>query len=119
AAVPTTVDSVLMQSTATAFLDFRTLSREVLWIALGSVLLAALGTALIAGGDYTVDLPIADRGEIGELAREFGRMQQGIRERESAIHHLAYHDDLTGLPNRNRFRVEVAEAITAASQAHG
>ena len=124
-----------MRSTAEAFLDFRTLSGEVLWIALGSVLLAAFGTALIArgitrpvraleqaarrlaGGDYAVDLPLADRGEIGELAREFGRMQQGIRERESAIHHLAYHDDLTGLPNRNRFRVEVAEAIAAARRA--
>src|SRR6185503_11371151 len=132
-----TVDSVLMRSTAQAILDFRTLSAQVLWIGFASVLLAALGTALIArditqpvrtleqaarrlaGGDYTVDLPIADRGEIGELAREFGRMQQGIRERESAIHHLAYHDDLTGLPNRNRFRVEVAEAIAAARRGHG
>ncbi|HXT21267.1 MAG TPA: diguanylate cyclase, partial [Thermoanaerobaculia bacterium] len=136
-AVPSTVDSVLMRSTATAVLDFRTLSGQVFWIALGSVLLAALGTALIArgitrpvrtleqaarrlaGGDYAVDLPLSDRGEIGELAREFGRMQQGIRERESAIHHLAYHDDLTGLPNRNRFRVEVGEAIAAARHGHG
>jgi diguanylate cyclase (GGDEF)-like protein len=137
APTPTNVDSVLMRSTAAAFLDFRALSGEVLWIGFASVLLAALGTALIArgitrpvrtleqaarrlaGGDYTVDLPLADRGEIGELAREFGRMQQGIRERESAIHHLAYHDDLTGLPNRNRFRVEVAEAIAAARRGHG
>ncbi len=132
AAASASVDGVLMRSTELAFLDFRTLSREVLWIAVGSVLLAALGTALIArgitrpvrtleqaarrlaAGDYAVDLPLSDRGEIGELAREFGRMQEGIRERESAIHHLAYHDDLTGLPNRNRFRVEVGEAIAAA-----
>ncbi|HET9765436.1 MAG TPA: EAL domain-containing protein [Thermoanaerobaculia bacterium] len=137
AAAPASVDSVLMRSTAQAVLDFRTLSGQVLWIALGSVLLAALGTALIArgitrpvrtleqaarrlaAGDYAVDLPLSDRGEIGELAREFGRMQEGIRERESAIHHLAYHDDLTGLPNRNRFRVEVAEAIAAARRGHG
>ncbi len=131
------VEAVLMRSTEQAIVDFRALSGEVLWIALASVLLAALGTALIArgitrpvrtleqaarrlaGGDYTVDLPLSDRGEIGELAREFGRMQQGIRERESAIHHLAYHDDLTGLPNRNRFRVEVAEAIAAARSGRG
>ncbi|HXT21068.1 MAG TPA: EAL domain-containing protein, partial [Thermoanaerobaculia bacterium] len=136
-AAPSTVDSVLMRSTAAAVLDFRTLSGQVFWIALGSVLLATLGTALIArgitrpvrtleqaarrfaGGDYAVELPLADRGEIGELAREFGRMQQGIRERESAIHHLAYHDDLTGLANRNRFRVEVSEAIAAAHRARG
>jgi diguanylate cyclase (GGDEF)-like protein len=134
---PTALDSVLMRSTAEAFLDFRTLSGQVLWIVLGAVLVAALGTAIIArgitrpvrvleqaarrlaGGDYAVDLPLHDRGEIGELAREFGRMRQGIRERESAIHHLAYHDDLTGLPNRNRFRVEVAEAIAAARSARG
>ncbi len=131
------LDSVLMRSTAEALLDLRTLTGDVLWIVLGSVLVAALGTALIArgitrpvrvleqaarrfsSGDYAADLPLADRGEIGELAREFGRMQQGIRERESAIHHLAYHDDLTGLPNRNRFRIEVAEAIAAARSARG
>ncbi len=131
------LDSVLMRSTAEAFLDFRTLSGEVLWIAVGAVLLASFGTALIArgitrpvraleraaqrlaSGDYAADLPLDDRGEIGELAREFGRMQQGIRERETAIHHLAYHDDLTGLPNRNRFRVEVGEAIASARHRHG
>jgi len=132
-----TIDSVLMRSTEEAFLDFRTLSGEVLWIALGSMLIATLGAVLIArgitgpvraleqaarrlaSGEYAGELPVADRGEIGGLAREFGRMQQGIRERESAIHHLAYHDDLTGLPNRNRFRVEVGEAILAARRAHG
>jgi diguanylate cyclase (GGDEF)-like protein len=131
------VEAVLMRSTAEALLDFRALTGALLWIALGSVIVAVIGGAVIARGitrpvraleqaarrlaegEYVTDLPLDDQGEVGELAREFGRMQDGIRERESAIHHLAYHDDLTGLPNRNRFQVEVGEAIAAARRSHG
>ena len=123
---------VLLRSTAQAFLDFRALTGEVLWIALLSVVLASAGAVAIARGisrpvraleeaarqmgrgDYEAALPVEDRGEIGGLARELGRMQEGIREREAAIHHLAYHDDLTGLPNRNQFRLDVGAAIDRA-----
>jgi diguanylate cyclase (GGDEF)-like protein len=126
--------AVLLRSSAEAMVDFRSLSGEVLWIALGCALLATFGAVVIArgitrpvlaleqaarrvaGGDYAAPLPIAEQGEIGELAREFELMQRGIRDREAAIHHLAFHDDLTGLPNRNRFRVEVSDAIAAAAR---
>jgi diguanylate cyclase (GGDEF)-like protein len=129
--------AVLLRSSAQAFLDFRALAGEVVWIVLGFALLATGGAVVIArgitrpvralesaarslaGGAYSADLPVNERGEIGELAREFARMQEGIREREAAIHHLAFHDDLSGLPNRNRFRLEVGEAIAAATRARG
>src|SRR5688572_13616290 len=129
--------ALLLRPTAAAVLDFRALSGEVLWLALGCALLATCGAIVVArgitrpvlaleqaarrlaDGDYAAPLPVGAGGEIGELAREFERMQQGIREREAAIHHLAFHDDLTGLANRNRFRVEVAEAIASASRARG
>jgi diguanylate cyclase (GGDEF)-like protein len=39
-------------------------------------------------------------------------MQQAVGERETAIEYLAYHDDLTGLANRNRFRDEIARRIS-------
>ncbi|MGQ7843361.1 putative bifunctional diguanylate cyclase/phosphodiesterase [Granulosicoccus sp. 3-233] len=40
--------------------------------------------------------------EIGELIQTFGEMQAGIAKREATITFHAYHDELTGLPNRRR-----------------
>ncbi len=48
------------------------------------------------------DHPVAVRGakDFRQLAATFNAMQTGIAERETRITHLAYHDGLTGLPNR-------------------
>ncbi len=40
--------------------------------------------------------------EISELEESFRKMQTGISERETKILHQAYHDTLTGLPNRTQ-----------------
>ena len=39
------------------------------------------------------------------------RMRQERRQAEETIHHLAYTDPVTGLPNRVRFRENVHQAI--------
>ncbi|MCX7570640.1 EAL domain-containing protein [Tumebacillus sp. DT12] len=47
---------------------------------------------------------------------------QDITERkrtEAAINHMAYHDDLSGLPNRRLFVARLAEQIEAASKTEG
>ncbi|HEX8484818.1 putative bifunctional diguanylate cyclase/phosphodiesterase [Sphingomonas sp.] len=49
--------------------------------------------------------------EIGRLAHSFNRMSAGIVEREHRITHLAFHDALTGLPNRTAFRQTLEQAI--------
>jgi diguanylate cyclase (GGDEF)-like protein len=56
----------------------------------------------IAGGNYDLAFDINTGGELGELAAEIKHMQQAVISREQLISHHAYHDDLTGLPNRNR-----------------
>ena len=58
--------------------------------------------ALEEGAHSTVLIDTAD--EIGRLAESFNRMSAGIVEREHRITHLAFHDSMTGLPNRISFR---------------
>lgn len=54
----------------------------------------------ISRGDYSEPAPVPRVGELARLGEAFNAMQAGIREREERILHQAYHDHLTGLPNR-------------------
>lgn len=56
---------------------------------------------VIASGDYQQKVTLKDKNEIGQLAEEFNNMQSAVLQREEAIMHLADHDPLTDLPNRN------------------
>ena len=56
---------------------------------------------VIASGDYQQKVTLKDKNEIGQLATEFNNMQLAVLQREEAITHLADHDPLTDLPNRN------------------
>jgi len=51
-------------------------------------------------GDYSAKLAITSRDEMGELAKAFEAMREGIAEREQRIIYQAQYDALTGLPNR-------------------
>ncbi|GGB25054.1 hypothetical protein GCM10011380_13290 [Sphingomonas metalli] len=55
---------------------------------------------------------VSGRDEIGRLAASFNRMAAGIAEREQRIAHLAFHDPLTGLPNRVSLR-ETLDQVSA------
>ena len=82
-------------------------------------LLAAIGIGLLAGrsasqpiaalvkaarrieeGRYDSPVPVRGAKDFRALASTFNAMQSGIADRETRITHLAYHDALTGLPNR-------------------
>jgi len=76
-------------------------------------------TRRIEEGDYTRAVPVDVLDEIGELARRFNLMRDGIAAREDQILRLAYRDVLTDLPNRALFndRLHVAIQYTKRVQA--
>ncbi|MFT7431863.1 MAG: diguanylate cyclase (GGDEF)-like protein [Colwellia sp.] len=70
---------------------------------------------VIASGDYQQKITLKDTNEIGQLADEFNNMQSAVLQREEAIMHLANHDPLTDLPNRNMLN-KVVEKLTEQRQ---
>jgi len=86
--------------------------RLALGIARPIAALDAAAKALEEGAHPTVAIESAD--EIGRLAESFNRMAAGIIERENRITHLAFHDSLTGLPNRISLRQALELAIARA-----
>ncbi|MBY0454870.1 MAG: EAL domain-containing protein [Burkholderiaceae bacterium] len=73
-----------------------------------------LGTQRLARGEYEIPVEHTQRSdEWGVLARAFDHMRTSIAEQHTEIRHLAYWDRLTGLPNRERFRDILLQAITA------
>lgn len=78
---------------------------------------AQTGELMTARGVPTpVDILSRDMPMRGKSARVYAF--RDISEREAAeaqIHHLAHHDALTGLANRTRFRVRLADALSDAS----
>jgi diguanylate cyclase (GGDEF)-like protein len=74
--------------------------------------LDAAAKALEEGG--RTELAVVGHDEIGRLAESFNTMSAGIIEREHRITHLAFHDSLTGLPNRALFRQQLEAGLSRA-----
>ncbi len=126
------VDAVILRSVDEVLAPYRRLQVLLGVITLAGVLLFAAANAwmahrltiplrsLIAGtrrlsqGDYAVPMEHTQRrDEIGNLARAFDRMRLDVAAQQAEIHRLAYTDRLTGLPNRERFRQLVVQALQA------
>jgi diguanylate cyclase (GGDEF)-like protein len=87
-------------------------------------------TRAIAGGDLGFSIPMRDRTELGELARHFNSMSTALRDgyaslqteieerkrAEARLAHDAFHDALTGLPNRALFLDRLQHVIRAAER---
>ncbi|MDH4448289.1 MAG: EAL domain-containing protein [Acidovorax sp.] len=75
-------------------------------------------TQRLSRGEYDVPLAHTARtDEIGNLARSFDHMRVAIGAQQGEILRLAYWDRLTDLPNRERFREAVVQAIAARGTA--
>ena len=68
------------------------------------------GVGAVARGDYAARVASTERDELGTLAQGFNQMAGEIQERQAQIEFLAYHDLLTGMPNRTHFVSEVEKA---------
>jgi diguanylate cyclase (GGDEF)-like protein len=126
------VHTLLLRSVDTVVGPLRQLQLLLAVITAAGVLLFALGngamaqrlttplrslltaTRRLAGGDYSEPLRHTGRSdEIGDLARSFDGMRLEIARQQAEVRDLAYRDRLTGLPNRERFRQAVVQAIAA------
>ncbi len=58
------------------------------------------------------------RDEIGELANMFDDMSENLRVSDERVRYLAYHDPLTGLPNRMMFGEYLNHALADARRRH-
>lgn len=72
-------------------------------------------TTEIALGHLDTNIEIKSNDEIGELASSFNNMANNLKESSDQIKYLAYHDNLTGLPNRLMFK-EYLEPILARAK---
>ena len=67
-------------------------------------------------GDYRGQIDVQRDDEIGDLAKAFDSMRDGISKREQEIRRLAYWDSLTGLPNRAQFVLLLDESLAEAKR---
>jgi len=127
----------LLRSFSQAVAPYRQLQLTLLAITLGGLLVMGVGSAWTARhvttplrslvgasqrlgrGDYGDPvLHTGARGEVGDLARAFDAMRldisaqlRQVQAHAARIQDLAFHDQLTGLPNRESFRVAVQQRI--------
>ncbi|MBW7833739.1 MAG: EAL domain-containing protein [Simplicispira suum] len=125
-------EALLLRSVDAVLAPYRQLQWLLAVITAAGVLLFALGSSAMARrvttplrsllgatrrlsrGDYSVPMEHTARSdEVGDLARSFDHMRIDISHQQAEIRDLAYRDRLTGLPNRERFRGAVLDALRA------
>lgn len=78
----------------------------------------SLAAAEIGKGNLDLSLNIDARDEIGDLAHSFKVMGNNLAATNDRIKFMAYHDELTGLPNRRMFQEHLVHALAVAKRNH-
>ena len=73
-------------------------------------------TRAFGRGDLTGTIEVKTDDEIGSLAASFNHMSDSLARSTDQIKYLAYHDNLTGLPNRLMFLEYTNQAIAQAKR---
>ncbi|MFZ6771831.1 EAL domain-containing protein [Undibacterium sp. SXout7W] len=131
-----TTIAILQLSVSQAVAPYKKLQRNLLILTVIGTIIASIISAITArritgpvrqlaetarrlgAGDYSAPITINQKDEIGDLARAFSTMREGISQREKEISRLAYWDTLTNLPNRALFTDMLEQAITTAKLRH-
>jgi diguanylate cyclase (GGDEF)-like protein len=75
------------------------------------------GVERVGRGDYAARVAVTSKDELGVLAQGFNEMAAEIDARQQQVTYLAYHDALTGMPNRTAFAQELnGELATGAAK---
>lgn len=64
-------------------------------------------------------LPVAHDDEVGHLTTAFNRLLAKLLESRAALQHIAHHDVLTGLPNRQLLADRMQQALARAERRQG
>jgi diguanylate cyclase (GGDEF)-like protein len=69
-------------------------------------------------GQVLVPIDVRSDDEIGDLAKTFKQMGKNLAHYNEQVHYIAYHDSLTGLPNRLMFRDYLKRAIAESKRSN-
>ena len=76
------------------------------------------GAEHFASGDLDFRLPAVRQDEMGEVIDLFNSMAAALQENQQDLSHQAFHDNLTGLPNRSLFQDRLAHAMARQGRDH-
>ena len=70
----------------------------------------------IGRGELNIKNIYTQQDEFGDLARAFEDMANGLKDSAEKINFMAYHDSLTGLPNRAQFHHDMNKSMAQAKR---
>lgn len=75
-----------------------------------------VGVQAVSNGDYTLELPVRTRDEIGYLTEVFNHMTAALKQSYDRLEHLSTTDELTRLVNRRQLRTALASTLQRAKR---
>jgi len=86
------------------------------WLVVGPIRTLTSVTESIAAGALDINLTYRANDELGDLAESVRNMAAQLKRSKDRADYIAYHDHLTGLPNRRFFMTSLENAIVGAKR---